>query len=499
MLNSFILKISFLITLLASAHTRAEPPLITAVFQKDISLIKKLLALGADPLEPKEDGATAIDLAIWSGNDIIKELIIQHRHPATGETPLIKAVYLQRLDIVAKLLDNGANPFIAKNDGANAIDFAIWGENKDIKYAILNYRDQSKGGETPLIKAIWEKDLNKTKILLENGANPYLAKSDGANAFDFAGYNNDDRFITLLTPYKGLLSSYCGTWDLFRRINLASSLINTYEGKGINIAVFDSGINFSSPNLSSNQSIPGGGILLDDQTAGYNISDEDRLYTEGGHGTHMAAILQGIRNKELYQGIAPQTKILPMSDWFATSYVQNLEYLSTHKAINIISSSLHASFSDILFKGDETKNPNAILVIIAGNNTVYGKTETTNLEQDLPLSTTGSLEDLPIFKKLIVTVAVDWKNELTPQSKRCGKLAPVCIAVPSTGATSPTTPIVVGALALLMEAFPGHKVEIYQKAILETATPLNSAFTETGVGLLNVQGAFDYIKHKKYQ
>ena len=68
-----------------------------------------------------------------------------------------------------------------------------------------------------------------------------------------------------------------------------------------------------------------------------------------------------------------------------------------------------------------------------------------------------------------------------------------CVAVPSPDYTAKGTPIVSGALALLMQARPGLPVRKYVRAILETASHSQEPEDLTGRGLLNVEAALQWL------
>lgn len=113
-------------------NINGDTPLIVAVLKQDLSEVKQLLAQGADPLIAKNDGATPVDFACWGGNTEIRNLLLNHRYD-NGDTPLIKAVFRADNQMVRKLLAYGANASLSKSDGANAFDFAAWGNNNYIK------------------------------------------------------------------------------------------------------------------------------------------------------------------------------------------------------------------------------------------------------------------------------------------------------------------------------------------------------------------------------
>ncbi len=123
-----------------------------------------------------------------------------------------------------------------------------------------------------------------------------------------------------------------------------------------------------------------------------------------------------------------------------------------------------------------------------------------------------------IDSSLFVTVvSVDEQSKLTSYSQRCGSAAPWCIAAPggdmtssSSGGivstipddyyamaqgTSMAAPVVSGALATIMAAFPSLKAEEAVVIMFETATDLGAVGTDElyGRGLLNLKAAMQPV------
>lgn len=299
--------------------------------------------------------------------------------------------------------------------------------------------------------------------------------------------------------------SYNGE-NTFERINIAKLFKKGLTGKNVNVALLDDGFNFDCEELlGKNTSISKGGVPYFDHIEnypapgnyGYNYDKPKMiggldLKTEG-HGAHMSRILAG-EMKNNSRGVSPGVEIFPLSagdtgiplvKWFnqvnaiknynlriasISNHVSGFKYLLGEKT-NLFYPYYNEGFSDTLF------------VSIAGNDNSYS-----NL-----FSSNHPAPDHPIWKQIIITVAVGTDNKLTHDSRRCGSESDICIAVPSPGPTSPTAPVVAGAVAILMEAFPGLKIEQYQKAILDSATALGDP-QETGRGMLNVYGAYQLLE-----
>ncbi|NRA47073.1 MAG: family 16 glycosylhydrolase [Oligoflexales bacterium] len=119
----------------------------------------------------------------------------------SSEQPLISAICNQNVDLVYTLLEEGADPREKKPDGTNAIQLALSQPNQEIRNMVLNHQDPDNG-ETYLIRQIYEDNYSVAKDLLAAGAEPFICKFDGSNAFDFANWSGDGRYRQLLETYQ---------------------------------------------------------------------------------------------------------------------------------------------------------------------------------------------------------------------------------------------------------------------------------------------------------
>jgi ankyrin repeat protein len=94
------------------------------------SLVRRLLALGADPRRRRTGGAHALDLAAESGHQAVVESLLAHdpsllELPGYGErTALSAAAGTGHVDVVRELLVRGADPRRRRAEGANALYWA---------------------------------------------------------------------------------------------------------------------------------------------------------------------------------------------------------------------------------------------------------------------------------------------------------------------------------------------------------------------------------------
>ncbi|KAM6165274.1 2-5A-dependent ribonuclease [Erethizon dorsatum] len=125
--------------------------LINAVKNKDVSLIKQLLKIGADVNFQKEEG---------------------------GWTPLHNAVQGGSKDIVELLLHHGADPHRRKKNGATSFIIAGIEGNVELLRLFLSkgadVNEYDSNGFTAFMEAAWHGNVEALRFLYENGANVNL-------------------------------------------------------------------------------------------------------------------------------------------------------------------------------------------------------------------------------------------------------------------------------------------------------------------------------------
>lgn len=121
----------------------------------------------------------------------ITQIDINHRND-NGETPLYKAISSRNIPMIKKLLDNGANPNIARNDGYTPLIKAIEIYQEDLQ-------------DTTIIDLLLDKKY-KTDINLktDSGVTPLIfANSKAKLSISLKLLENDDIDVNILTSEKG--------------------------------------------------------------------------------------------------------------------------------------------------------------------------------------------------------------------------------------------------------------------------------------------------------
>lgn len=141
--------------------------LLRAIEQGQVASVEALLQGGADPDRPGPRGDTAVHAAAFSGKPEVLRAVLAGggdanvRNPATGATPLVSALLSPNASQYAVLLEAGADPDLADNNG-----------------------------DTPLHVAARTNHGRALLDLLARGASP-LAKNSGGASFQsyYFGYN----------------------------------------------------------------------------------------------------------------------------------------------------------------------------------------------------------------------------------------------------------------------------------------------------------------------
>jgi len=166
---------------------------IAAVTFDQPSTIEKLLARGFDPNTPNEKGDAGILVALQS--DAPKSAMLLAKFAQTnvnvqnqlGETPLMLAAINNQLDLAKVLIARGAD---VNREGWTPLHYAATKGHREMMRLLLEndaYIDsESANGTTPLMMAAFSTSPLAVKLLLEEGADPTLFNHGNASALDIA-------------------------------------------------------------------------------------------------------------------------------------------------------------------------------------------------------------------------------------------------------------------------------------------------------------------------
>ena len=225
-----------------------------------------------------------------------------------------------------------------------------------------------------------------TLNLLQPGT--YYAKVYGAG-----GAQNPNYSLTISPP--AAVSSpvtvfpdvayYGGSQDWsVNAINAPEAWAQGYTGQGVVVAVVDTGVQFSHPDLNSQiyinaGEIGGNGIDDDhngyvDDTSGWDFYSNDNYADDGnGHGTHVAGIIAAAANGFGATGVAPGAKIMPIrvlgadGSGSTNSVAAGIRYAVDNGA-DIINLSLGGPLSSVIQTAIQYAQQRNVLVVSAAGN-----------------------------------------------------------------------------------------------------------------------------------
>ena len=186
-------------------------PLIMACHRGNKDAIDVLLNGGADPTIGDIDGNTCLHEAVAQDctQEVIEKIICHGADVnATSKdnvTALMRACKKGNIDAINILLNAGADPDIAGNDGYTCFHFAAGGYcSKETLQTIINHSTDVnaaiKNNETTLMKACYTGNIDAINILLNAGANLHISDNYGDTWLHHAAFGDctKDVFQTII-------------------------------------------------------------------------------------------------------------------------------------------------------------------------------------------------------------------------------------------------------------------------------------------------------------
>jgi subtilisin family serine protease len=258
---------------------------------------------------------------------------------------------------------------------------------------------------------------------------------------------------------------------------------STSRGKGVKVAILDTGIDIDHPDL-------------DDNLAGcqnfiswYRNCDDDN-----GHGTHVAGIIAAEDNDFGVVGVAPEARLYALKvlnrngSGYLSDILEALDWAITND-MDVVSMSLGTN-SDIqsFHQAIQKVNQAGIVIVAAGGNDGPG-----NNTVDYPAA----------YSEVMAVAATDSSNNVPSWSSRGAEidLAAPGVNVYSTylrggyqtmSGTSMSTPHVTGVVALRLQNHPNESPSTLESVLETTATSLPFDSTVVGAGLVN---AYQAVNH----
>lgn len=270
-----------------------------------------------------------------------------------------------------------------------------------------------------------------------------------------------------------------------------------HTGDGITIAVIDSGIDPDHPDLDGNLSAASTDI----------IGGRGVLQGSSEHGTLVASIAAAEKNDIGIHGVAFDANILAIRaddpgscdtdcDFFDSDLATAVDYAVANGAdiINLSLSGDGPNSATLDTALDNAVAAGVIIVQAAGND-----------GNPNPSDSTGYALSAGAGGQAVIVGAVDRLRNIATFSNRAGNSRSVFLVAPGddliatgfdgdlfiVGGTSFSTPIVSGAIAIMMQAFPSLTAQEIVEILLDTAVDLGLPGVDAvyGAGLINLAAA----------
>jgi hypothetical protein len=313
---------------------------------------------------------------------------------------------------------------------------------------------------------------------------------------------------TFAQGYYVPIGQYYVSWA-YPAINLSAAQSRGLTGRGVTVAVLDTGLNTSSFKFSGNLAGPS-----------YNIYTGSPVTMDlNGHGTFVSSIIAANMNTagsamSMY-GVAPQAKIMPIQvmdatgsgTWTDSQLATGINFAANNGArvsnnswgSNVMQSQV--SVSSVLSQNAQTiaayekaAAKGVVTVFAAGN---YG-TASPDYYATLPSI------DSKLAGTWLVAVVTDTNGQLASYSNACGIAKSYCLAAPGSNivgiygtqlalgsGTSFAAPMISGGVALLMQQWPYLTGSQITSLLLRTATKTGIYANSNiyGQGMMNLAAA----------
>ena len=308
-------------------------------------------------------------------------------------------------------------------------------------------------------------------------------------------------------------AEYQANWGL-NAINAITAYNDGATGQGITVAVIDSGLDTTHSEFLNHYDPAS--INIADSTNPNDLTDVD------GHGTLVSGIIAAKRDDVGMHGVAFDANLLAIKaddpgsctanaststcNFYDSDIAAGVNYAAAHgaKVINISLGGDNAATSQLQTAMANAVQQGIIIVIASGND--YDAVAGTG---NNPTLFAQFANDARANGQIIIAGAAKRfpSIQIADYSNRAGNSQTVYILAPADGVdttsndggyttmfggSSLATPHVVGAAALLLQAFPNLTAQQVVQLLLTTATDLGAAGPDTinGMGFLNIAAAF---------
>ena len=287
-----------------------------------------------------------------------------------------------------------------------------------------------------------------------------------------------------------------------------------YDGSGIVVAVIDTGIDASHPDLQ-------GKVV-----AWYDVvNGKTTPYDDNGHGTHVAGIIAGTGAvNSQYIGVAPGAKLVGVKVLAAdgsgsiSDIIAGVDWVVQNKdkyGIKVINLSLGSSQSsdgtDSLSQAVNNAWAAGLVVCVAAGNSgpnTYTVGSPAAADKVITVGAVDSTDTIASFSsrgptadgRLKPEVVAPGVDIIAPRASGTSMGTPIDDYYTKASGTSMATPHVAGAAALILQAHPTWTPDKIKTAFIETAdivAPTEIADIAYGAGRINVYKAINYDNYAK--
>jgi subtilisin family serine protease len=272
-----------------------------------------------------------------------------------------------------------------------------------------------------------------------------------------------------------------------------------FDGTDITIAIVDTGIDSTHPDLSGKV-----------KAAKSFVQGEDTQDYDG-HGTHVAGIVAGTgaASSGTYKGVAPGASLINSKALDKTGagtvsdVIAAIEWASDKSDIICLSLGAPGSPNDPLAQAVNTAVENGIVVCAAvGNDGELGyMTAMTPSIASKAISVGATIGDLGVASFSSKGIAPDGRSDPDIVAPGYEITSTASSKITSSdyitwSGTSFSTPMIAGAAALLLDAKDNLTPEGVKAALLESATDLDSDPNAQGSGFVNIEAAYQLIQNE---
>ncbi len=281
---------------------------------------------------------------------------------------------------------------------------------------------------------------------------------------------------------------------------------NNITGEGITIAIIDSGIDYTHPDLGACDTPEFLEGSCEKVIGGYDfVNDDNDPFDDNGHGTHCAGIAAA---DGTVKGIAPKAKLLaykPMNSEGSGSISDIIAAIenATNAGADIISMSLGGSGDEnsaLSLAANNAFQQGVVVVSSAGNSgpSSYTINSPGNANLSLTVGATDSNDNIQSFSSRGPTANYNIKPDVVAPGYEIQSTVPSgsCTHCSATGykqmsGTSMACPMVSGTAALLKQMHPEWDNEEVRAAIINTADDLNESIFAQGTGRIDALKAIN--------